>query len=224
MRHFDKIANYYDDVLPEHVTEHYYHKRIDFLTGLLEKGKVLDVCSGTGLISEGLIGKGYDVVSLDLSMNMLLMRKHVKRYQPVNGISHELPFKSCVFDLVISIASFHHIAERESVRMTIEEMKRVTRKGGHIVLWDHNPLNPYWKIIMKKVPQDTGEERLITQGELVGPFSGEGYSYEVFRRGFIPDFAPKRLMNVLRLIEKIVEFLPALNIFAAHNVIVARKL
>ena len=224
MEHFDRIAGCYDEVLPEHITEHYYHKRINFLTGLIERGKVLDVCSGTGKISEGLIEKGFNVVSLDLSRNMLLVRRHVSGYQPVNGISYELPFKSDVFDMVISIASLHHIADREKIKSTISEMKRITKKGGYIVLWDHNPLNPYWKLIMKRVPQDTGQERLISVRELVRPFVSGGYSYEVFKKGLVPDFAPKWLMKLFKLIERLFECVPVLNLFAAHNVVVVKKL
>jgi len=223
MQHFDHIAEYYDEVLPEHITDHYYRKRVDFLTKLIRKGKVLDVCSGTGRISEGLIEKGFNVVSLDLSMNMLLIRKQVRGYQPVNGDSSEMPFKSGIFDLVISIASLHHIAEKEKITSTLNEIKRLTKRGGYIVLWDHNPLNPYWKLIMKRVPQDIGQERLIGVYELVKPFAFCGYSYEVSRKGFVPDFAPKRLMSLFRTIEKLVECIPVINLFAAHNVVVIKK-
>jgi ubiquinone/menaquinone biosynthesis C-methylase UbiE len=224
MEHFDRIAEYYDKVFPEHITDHYYHKRINFLTGLIKGGKVLDVCSGTGRISEGLIGSGFNVVSLDLSRNMLMVRRHVSGYQPVNGISYELPFKSDVFDMVISIASLHHIADRERIQSTISEMKRIIKKGGCIVLWDHNPLNPYWKFIMKRVPQDTGQERLISVSELAAPFASANYSYKVFRRGFVPDFAPKRLIKLFKIIERLFEWLPLFNLFAAHNVVVIKKL
>jgi len=224
MEHFDRIAEYYDKVFPEHITDHYYRKRINFLTGFIKRGKVLDVCSGTGRISEGLIERGFNVVSLDLSRSMLMIRRHVNGYQPVNGISYEFPFKSDVFDMVISIASLHHIADREKIQSTISEMKRIIKKGGYIVLWDHNPLNPYWKFIMKRVPQDTGQERLISISELTAPFASAGYSYKVFKRGFVPDFAPKRLMKLFKIIERLFEWLPLLNLFAAHNVVVIKKL
>jgi len=224
MEHFDQIAEYYDEVFPEHITSHYYRKRIKFLSGLIKGGKVLDLCSGTGRISEGLIEKGFNVVSLDLSRNMLLVRRHVNGYQPINGISYELPFKSDIFDMVISIASLHHIADIEKIKSTLNEMKRIIKKGGYIVLWDHNPLNPYWKFIMKRVPQDTGQERLIRASELVGPFTSGGYSYKVFRKGFIPDFVPKCLMKLFKIVEGLFECVPLLNLFAAHNVVVIKKL
>ena len=224
MKQFDEIAEYYDDLFPKHIAEHYFLKRIDFLTQLVESGKVLDVCSGTGLISEGLIKKNYKVTSLDLSMNMLLIRKHLKKYSPVQGTSYELPFQSDVFDLVLSVAAFHHIAEKEKTNRTINEMKRVTKKGGVIVIWDHNPINPYWKVLMKKVPQDTGEERLISVREFVQPFLSEEYTYEVFKKGFIPDFIPRSLMRLFKIFENFSERIPLLNLFAAHNVIVVKKL
>ena len=42
-------------------------------------------------------------------------------------------------------------------------MVRVARPGGRILVWDHNPRNPYWGRLMARVPQDTGEERLIPE-------------------------------------------------------------
>lgn len=224
MGHFDKIADFYDDILPQHISEHYYFKRLNFLTKLLKKGTVLDVCSGTGLISEGFIERGFKVVSLDASLRMLMIRRHIEHYQPVNALSHELPFKSNSFDIVISIAAFHHIAEKDKIRKTLIEMTRVLRKGGHIVIWDHNPMNPYWRILMKKVPQDTGEERLIRSSEIINYFKSGDYSFKIFKSGFIPDFAPKRLMRFCKKAEMILEYIPLVNFFAAHNVIVIKKL
>lgn len=223
MNHFDSVAEDYDKVLPAHVEEHYFRRRMQFLSGLLGSGRVLDVCSGTGRISAGLIAKGFDVVSLDSSENMLSMRIGVNGYKPVKGLSYELPFESAVFDLVVCIAALHHVAEKDKVRQTIEEMKRVVKKGGYIVLWDHNPFNPYWKIIMKRVPQDTGAERLIPQIEMTGPFQEGGYSWAIYKKGFVPDFALKRFMGFFRLLERFVEVMPVFNLLAAHNVVVARK-
>lgn len=223
INHFDTVAEYYDKVLPIHIEEHYFGKRMRFLSSLIGGGRVLDVCSGTGRISEGLIKRGFDVVSLDSSENMLSMREGVRGYQPIKGFSYELPFADEVFDLVICIAALHHVAQKDKVRLTIEEMKRVVKKGGYIVLWDHNPLNPYWKIIMKKVPQDTGEERLIPETEMTEPFKVGEYRYRLYKKGFIPDFAPQWLMFIFRLFENFVEKMPGLNLLSAHNVVVARK-
>jgi hypothetical protein len=46
-------------------------------------------------------------------------------------------------------------------------MGRVVRPAGYVLIWDHNPLNPYWPILMKRVPQDHGDERLVSVWELL---------------------------------------------------------
>ena len=81
---------------------------------------------------------------------------------PASGT--ELPFSADSFDVVLSVATFHHIAAPDAVRATLAEMTRVARPGGRILIWDHNPRNPYWARLMARVPQDTGEERLIGGG------------------------------------------------------------
>ena len=50
----------------------------------------------------------------------------------------------------------------------------MTRPGGRILVWDHNPRNPYWRMLMARVPQDTGEERLIPEDELLDGLGAAG--------------------------------------------------
>ena len=57
---------------------------------------------------------------------------------------------------------------------TVREMGRVVKRGGFVVLWDHNPANPYWPILMKRVPQDSGDERLVPLAELLDDIRAAG--------------------------------------------------
>ena len=50
---------------------------------------------------------------------------------------------------VIAI-NLHHLETPERVATTVREMGRVVKHSGFIVLWDHNPANPYWPILMKR--------------------------------------------------------------------------
>jgi hypothetical protein len=103
-------------------------------------------------------------------------------------------------------------------------MGRVVRRGGFVVLWDHNPANPYWPILMKRVPQDSGDERLVPLEELLVDVRQAGLRpYQVSRSGFTPDFLPAALAQPWRWVERLVEVTPGLNTLAAHNVVVARK-
>ncbi|HYJ13609.1 MAG TPA: methyltransferase domain-containing protein, partial [Thermomicrobiales bacterium] len=121
------------------------------------------------------------------------------------------------------VAVMHHIADPEDVRATLAEMCRVTRPGGYVLIWDHNPRNPYWPLLMKRVPQDTGAERLIPEDEiLAGLIAGGAEPVEARPLGLMPDFTPVFLTGSVARMERYVEEAPVINRFCAHNVILAR--
>ena len=223
--HFDEIANEYDDSLPPHVVEHYLSKRVTFIRDLLPEGKVLDAGCGTGVVASRLADDGYEVTGLDPSAGML---EHLKQRDPrvetVQGSATSLPFEDGTFDLSFCVAVMHHIAEADSVHTALGEMVRVTRPGGLVLVWDHNPRNPYWKHLMARVPQDDGSERLIPVGEVVsGLVDGGGVILMSEQLGFVPDFVPPSLLGATARLERSVERSPGLRRLCAHNVVVARR-
>ena len=223
--HFDDIAAVYDASLPPHVVEHYLRKRAAFVLGLGSYRTVLDVGCGTGALARRLTGLGYEVTGVDPSDGMLgVMRSRAPEVRAVHGSGTELPFDPDSFDVVVSVAAFHHIAEPDAVSATLAEMTRVSRPGGRIVIWDHNPRNPYWSLLMNRVPQDTGEERLIPEPELVsGLNAGGAQVLSVERLGFVPDFTPRLALDAVAAAERLAERVPGVREFAAHNVVVATK-
>jgi SAM-dependent methyltransferase len=223
--HFDEIAAVYDESLPSHVVEHYLRKRTAFVLGLRPAGSVLDVGCGTGALARRLSAAGYEVTGVDPSDGMLdVMRSRAPEVRAVQASGAELPFETGSFDVVVSVAAFHHIAEPDAVRATLAEMTRVSRPGGRIVIWDHNPRNPYWARLMARVPQDTGEERLIPADELIGGLNAAGAQVlSVQRLGFVPDFTPRPAVGAAAGLERLLERTPVLHRYAAHNVIVATK-
>jgi SAM-dependent methyltransferase len=223
--HFDEIAAVYDESLPPHVVEHYLRKRAAFVLGLRPTGSVLDVGCGTGALASRLRGLGYAVTGVDPSEGMLgVMRARAPEVRAVQASGTELPFEPDSFDVVLSVATFHHIAEPAAVRGTLAEMTRVSKPGGRILIWDHNPRNPYWSRLMARVPQDTGEERLIPEAELLEGLVGAGAQVlEIERLGFVPDFTPRVAVGGAAAAERLAERIPRVRDFAAHNVVVATK-
>ena len=133
-----------------------------------------------------------------------------------------LPFEDGAFDLVMCVAVLHHVADPGDVRRTLAEMVRVARPGGSVLVWDHNPRNPYWRVIMKRVPQDTGDERLIGEGEVLGGLRAAGADVVLSRQlGLMPDFVPPRLVGAAAAVERAVERVPLLRRLCAHNVVLA---
>ena len=165
--HFDSIAAVYDESIPAHVAEHYLKKRTAFVVAHCPRGEGLDVGCGTGVLAERLANAGYEMVGVDPSAGMLqILEARTPLVRPVHASGTSLPFDDDSFDLVVTVAVMHHIADPDDVRQSLSEMVRVVRPGGRVVVWDHNPRNPYWGLLMARVPQDTGEERLIPEAEI----------------------------------------------------------
>lgn len=221
--HFNAIAGQYDTLLPEHVQAHYRRKRARVIGPLLNGGVGLDVGCGTGALMADLRAHG-TLYGVDGSAGMVGMLRRAGRGEAAVAATHLLPFADGRFDVVFSVAVLHHVAAPERVRQTVQEMARVTRPGGHVVVWDHNPRNPYWPSLMKRAPQDTGAERLIPAEEIAAALRLAGLrEIRLAESGFVPEFVPRLLMPLARAAEWIVERAPLIHRLAAHNVIVARK-
>ena len=223
--HFNDIAEAYDEALPAHVVEHYLRKRTAFVLEHCPVGTGLDVGCGTGVLAERLAQAGFDMTGADPSAGMLaVLRRRSPHVQAVEAPGSALPFADESFDLVLTVAALHHIADPGEVAATLREMVRVARPGGRILVWDHNPRNPYWKLIMARVPQDTGEERLVPEAEVLSGLRAAGARVlSSAQLGLVPDFVPRRALPWAAAFERRVERTPLIARLAAHNVVLATK-
>lgn len=221
---FDRIAEDYDEALPAHVVAHYLEKRNRFVRGHCPVGRALDVGCGTGVLAERLSREGFEMTGVDPSAGMLeVMARNAPNVRAQRASGESLPFEDASFDLTLSIAAFHHIAEPAAVAATLREMLRVTRPGGQILIWDHNPRNPYWKLLMARVPQDDGSERLVPESELRAGLAPGCSAIRSWQLGFVPDFVPQRLLGIAAGLETLVERTPLVRRLCAHNVVLATR-
>ena len=100
---------------------------------------VLEVAAGTCICGRALAPFVKDITCLDLTEEMLAQGKKLAAERQIKNISfqtgnaEELPYESETFDLVITRLSFHHFDNPEK---PFQEMKRVLKKGGKLVVWD----------------------------------------------------------------------------------------
>lgn len=223
--HFDAIAGEYDETLPAHIVEHYLTKRTRYILAHCPRGSGLDVGCGTGTLAARLVAAGLRMTGADPSTGMLeVMRRRAPEVAAVEASGTALPFADDSFDLVLTVAALHHIADAGAVRQTLGEMTRVATPGGRIIVWDHNPRNPYWRHLMARVPQDTGDERLVPEAEVLAGLRAAGA--RILRSdqlGVVPDFTPPRALYAAAQLERVFERVPVLHRLAAHNVILATK-
>ena len=223
--HFDRVAKHYNASLPSYVVAHYLEKRLALVQSLVPPpGPVLDVGCGTGLLAGKLASAGYCVAALDPSLGMLQELSSDGAGEPLLGSGTHLPFSDDAFPAVITVATLHHIADPRLVAATVEEMVRVTAPGGATVIWDHNPRNPYWPLLMRRMPQDAEATRLIPLEEILAVLDRtEGCTVRFSRSGWVPDFAPAWSLPAFTVLEQVLERLPGISSISAHNVVVVRK-
>lgn len=107
----------------------------DVLAPFLDGATVLEVGCGTGLVMARVKERAEHVVGLDISQGML-SKARARGFDAVLGDATALPFASETFDLVYSFKVLAHV---EDISTALEEMTRVTRRGGHMVLEFYNP-------------------------------------------------------------------------------------
>lgn len=115
-------------------------KRAAELMELPVKSKIIDVATGTGAQSLMLAKLGYNVVGLDLSPEMLEQAK--KKLSPklqlrfIHADATDIPFTTNSFDGA-SISLGLHDMPYEIRLLVLNEIKRVVKPNGHIMIIDY---------------------------------------------------------------------------------------
>ncbi len=106
-----------------------------FMVGRLPRdgGHVLDVATGTGLVAEALLGRGFHVTGLDQSPGMLAhaRARFGDRVELVEGSADELPFADASFDHLTFTYLLRYVDDPGA---TVAEVARVVRPGGTIAM------------------------------------------------------------------------------------------
>ena len=122
--------------------------------GDLGKVRVLDVGCGVGLLEDALIGNFKRLVGVDIAPEVIQRAKdrvHSAEFFLYDGFN--LPFQDSEFDLVFACCVFHHIPPEHRLSIA-QDMARVCSKGGLIVIFEHNPLNPATRLIVSRCEFD----------------------------------------------------------------------
>lgn len=138
MKYFDKIAKVYDNWYQTKTGSYVDRTEKELVFTLLKSktGLSLDLGCGTGNYSLELYKRGFAVIGLDSSKEMLkVARKKISEIYFIKGDAYFLPFKNEVFDLVLSITMFEFI--KEPIRV-MKEIYRVLKPGGEVLIGTMN--------------------------------------------------------------------------------------
>ncbi|MGF6313302.1 ubiquinone/menaquinone biosynthesis C-methylase UbiE [Bradyrhizobium sp. i1.8.4] len=109
---------------------------------------------------------------------------------------NEIPLDTDSFDVVFSACVFHHIAH-EDHRHWLAEMLRVTRPGGMLAIFEHNPFNPLTVRAVNSCPFDENA-KLIPASALMRSINDAGWVWT----GLCYHLFFPRALAALRPIEK----------------------
>lgn len=134
------------------------------ILGMLRPGKdekILDAGCGTGVFTLDYLAVGAQVVGLDISGPMLAVAEEKARGYPfvaIQGDMLALPFADDSFDKAVSVTAVEFI---EDAAKAVDELFRVTKPGGIVVVAALNSLSPW---ATRRRAKTEGGERHILEG------------------------------------------------------------
>lgn len=117
---------------------------------------LLDAGCGTGIFTNDILAAGSRVVGMDISRPMISAAAHkfcTEHFMSLAGDMRNLPFTNSSFDKVYSMTAIEFISD---ARQVVEELVRVTKIGGKIVLTMLNGLSSWAVSRLQKA--DNGHE------------------------------------------------------------------
>lgn len=186
--HFDHYAHSYHDLHRESVRAsgeepaYFSAYKIGYMAAMLGKQfatrsiEVLDFGCGVGgsiqpirqhFPSAGIHGADVSGESLDLAKNA----HPDATFTLISGDRLQLADNSV--DVAMAACVYHHIPPAERAHWT-RELKRVLRPGGYLFLFEHNPVNPLTRKVVRDCPFDD-DAILLPRRESLGLFSDAGF-------------------------------------------------
>ena len=214
---FDKYATDYERVVADSLpgvggdSRYYADRKTRLLVPYLAEaagGELLDFGCGIGLGTESLLAKTTSetrITALDVSPESIAAARHRIRDSRVRlhtMSAGALPAGDGSFAGTFAACVFHHIppAERD---FWMRELLRVTRPGGWLAVFEHNPFNPLTRRLVARCPFDEGVA-LLPPSETTSRMGAVGFA-DIVQAHYL--FFPHRL-HLLVPLERLLCRLP----------------
>jgi ubiquinone/menaquinone biosynthesis C-methylase UbiE len=128
----------------------------------LDTKLILDVGCGAGELEKNLTHQ-FDIVGIDLAVSMLRVAKDRRRdCEFLRANCTKLPFRDDAFTMVLVVNVLHHLklGDRQPF---FTEISKMLAPNGHMVVFEHNPRNPFTRIVVRSCQIDRDAVLLNTE-------------------------------------------------------------
>lgn len=143
-REWSELEKYYNKFNEEKRLES-RHGQVEFITSMkyiheyletMPEAKILDIGAGTGRYSVALAEEGYDVTAVELvKYNLGILKSKGSSVKAYQGNALKLNrFSGESFDMTLLFGPMYHLFTFEDKLQALNEAKRVTKKGGMILV------------------------------------------------------------------------------------------
>ena len=165
--------------------------------------RILDVGCGIGIYQSYLKGRFAEIHGVDVSEKSVALAREQNPFALYKSFDGgRLPYDDGYFDISFAICVMHHVPPRDWPTF-VREMARVTKSGGLVLVYEHNPLNPITRYIVSRSPIDA-DATLLGRRDIRRLFERGGLSD--IRIDSILSLPPKNAL--LRLIDASLNTLP----------------
>lgn len=211
LENFDKFAHDYRAILDDSLKmsgesgDYFCRYKARFVCGRVGgdfHGKILDYGCGVGLLSECLLKHlprasidGYDVSGASIAEVPAALKNQGRFSSNLQDLGRD-------YDAAVVANVLHHVEapERQAV---VSQIRKMVKTDGKLIIFEHNPINPLTRKIVRESPLDKGVV-LLPFAETVGYLKRSGFEetrleYIVFFPGFL---------SALRGLEPFLSWLP----------------
>jgi SAM-dependent methyltransferase len=181
---FDRVGGTYQAAVDEAISfagqEHDFYleakarRLVELARRHLGPGRAaaLDVGCGPGLFDRH-VASAFDLHGVDVSPAMV-ERARATNPEVEYAVSEpqRLPYPDGRFDLAFAVCVLHHVDRADRLPL-LRQTARVVRDGGLVAVFEHNPLNPLTRRVVRDCPFDEGVE-LLPRRELEALFRAAG--------------------------------------------------
>ena len=230
MADFDKVARQYDEIHNRNIALsgedscYFTRQKLGLVAAHLARSGdageallFLDVGCGTGKF-EAMLSEAFpraSSVSVDPSLESLKVAspRAGKGHWFVCAQGESMPLAAAVADVALCSCVLHHMEPQRRAAM-LAEVARVLKPGGVLFVFEHNPLNPLTRHVVRTCEFDEGAV-LLRSGAAAGESVGAGL--RLVRRRYTVFFP--HFLRWLRFLEPRLGWLP----LGAQYVVVCRK-